>query len=152
MTDPLTDAEIEAIKARAEMASGGQWRCVPRAADLDMPTHLRVESRDEQNRRVIQFIGLQPSPSLAPQLVAITEHIAGMDPATTLRLVEEVARLRERVAAIRAAVIDCAYCNGVGAMVRLPGDTVDACPACGGLREALDPEGTTARLAALRAP
>lgn len=48
------------------------------------------------------------------------------------------ARLAERLATVRAAVIDCAYCNGVGALVRLPGDVIEACPACGGLRAALD--------------
>jgi len=48
---------------------------------------------------------------------------------------------------IRRSVVDCAYCGGVGQLVRLPGDVVEACPACGGLRAALAETGLSAESA-----
>jgi len=42
------------------------------------------------------------------------------------------------LARVRAAVIECAYCNGVGRLLVLPGDKTEPCPACGALHAALD--------------
>lgn len=58
-------------------------------------------------------------------------------PAAILRLVAHVERMEANRQAIRAAVIACAYCNGVGSLLCLPGDVIEPCPACGGLRAAL---------------
>lgn len=71
--------------------------------------------------------------------------------AAVSRLTADNVALRARLDAVVAAVIACAYCGGVGAMLHLPGDVVEPCPACGGLRQAIDPEGTAARLRALAA-
>ena len=49
----------------------------------------------------------------------------------------ELASAREAGDRVRAAVIECAYCNGVGELICLPGDVTQPCPACGGLRAAL---------------
>lgn len=46
--------------------------------------------------------------------------------------------LAATVARVREATIECAYCNGVGSLLCLPGDVIEPCPACGGLRAALD--------------
>ena len=57
----------------------------------------------------------------------------------------DVARLTRALDRVRAAVIDCAYCNGVGSLLRLPGDVTEPCPACSGLHAAIEgSEGSTA--------
>jgi hypothetical protein len=89
MTDPqpLTGDELATIKARAEAATPGPWThfgtCLWREGPLD--TTDIVDDCACGNGT-----GIQRDEDGA--------HIAGMDPATTLRLVAEIERLQAEVA------------------------------------------------------
>ena len=95
MTDPqpLTGDELATIKARAEAATPGPWEafgaCLWREGPLN--TTDIVDDCACGNGS-----GIQRDEDGA--------HIAGMDPATTLRLVAEIERLREDVGVLRAAL------------------------------------------------
>jgi hypothetical protein len=81
---PLTGDELAAIKARAERATPGPWEAdlgsVWRPSPLSV-TEIVCDCRGGEHITTRED----------------AEHIAGMDPATTLRLVAEIERLRAQV-------------------------------------------------------
>ena len=75
---PLTGDELATIRARAEAATPGPWT-------LDGHPHDgRVWVNAPTERHLIAMHGFPVN----------AEHVAGMDPSTTLRLVAEIERLR----------------------------------------------------------
>jgi hypothetical protein len=80
---PLTGDELATIKARAERATPGPWlsygswpfEVCAEPGEHERDVQMVVAGRDGNERD--------------------SAHIAGMDPATTLRLVAEVERLRD---------------------------------------------------------
>ena len=92
---PIPDDELAAIKARAEAAAPGRGEHDCRRADRATRGDLAPDSPDASCDGVRSR---RPTPA----------HIAGMDPATTLRLVAEVERLRARVATLTTELDDTA--------------------------------------------
>lgn len=84
----MTDLDLEAIKARAKMATPGPWRVTEEGI-----TNLTPD-KDEHDQ-IAEIVTMHPSDVA---LLEISDedaaHIAGMNPETTLALVEEVERLR----------------------------------------------------------
>ena len=79
---PLTGDELATIKARAEAAWGCEWVISDEPNDS-----YRVEVKDSPQDTPLDQIADAWDDDNA-------EHIAGMDPATTLRLVAEIERLQ----------------------------------------------------------
>ena len=86
---PLTGDELATIKARAEAATPGPWE--------DVWSDFRGLGAHSVKRGdlVVAFVGYESHEGDRPNDDA--EHIAGMDPATTLRLVAEIERLQAQV-------------------------------------------------------
>lgn len=101
------------------------------AAAIDAAVHVETQ----EMARVIDALHAPRIGSDADSAVVAARALRLAFDAT----IASAASLRAQLDAVRAAVIECAYCNGVGEMVRLPGDVTEPCPACGGLRKALRP-------------
>jgi len=66
-----TPEVLRAAERIGELARGDEvWWATLANADLGMPAHVRIESRDEKGRRMVQFVGLQCTPSLNPNAIA----------------------------------------------------------------------------------
>lgn len=84
----MTDLDLEAIKARAKMATPGPWRVTEEGI-----TNLTPD-KDEHDQ-IAEIVTMHPSDVA---LLEISDedaaHIAGMDPETTLALVSHIEELR----------------------------------------------------------
>jgi len=95
---PLTGDELATIKARAEAATPGPWRY----DDTKVHEFSREESVFAGPRGVEATTVASTGPCDDPQSMKDAEHIAGMDSATTLRMVAEIERLRARQSRVDA--------------------------------------------------
>ena len=86
----MSNLHLEAIKARAQAATPGPWRVTGEGI-----TNLTPDKAEYG--QIAAIVTMHPSDVA---LLEISDddsaHIAGMDPETTLALIEEVERLRER--------------------------------------------------------
>lgn len=89
----MTDLDLEAIKARAQAATPGPWRVGEDDA------FIVSESQKDFRGRPEEVVWPDEQYAFTAHDGA---HIAGMDPETTLALVDEVESLRERVLALLA--------------------------------------------------
>lgn len=89
----MTDLDLEAIKARAQAATPGPWTCDSGGINNDTPDKVG------EYEQILEPYSDDPSEDA---YVNISDedaaHIAGMDPTTTLALIDEVERLRYHLA------------------------------------------------------
>ena len=93
MSDNLTPAQLDEIEAVADAATPGPWEVIP--------------ATFEEGRRIkTPAYELMAVDIDAPYLDRTdAEHIAMMDPATTLALIVEVRELRAKVERVREIVV-----------------------------------------------
>lgn len=96
----MSTLNLDAIKARAEAAAeeaeGNHWSTTHNG-DREIP---KVWGNDEAGEAIAIMTGFLPISAGIP----VAEHIAGMDPSTTLALVAEIERLRAELEATSEAV------------------------------------------------
>ncbi len=89
--------KLAEIKARAEAASPGPWK--PNNDGLNVECVLMDDEHENHIAEVFSGDGVP-----GPQNEKNARHIATMDPATTLALVEELEQERAKSAKLKAAV------------------------------------------------
>jgi hypothetical protein len=113
---PLTGDELATIKTRAEAATPGPWRYDPTKVNAISWEESVFAGANGPTAVTVASTG----PADDPQSMDDAAYIAGMDPATTLRLVAEVERLRAQVERVEelAAIVERARVADAGLFTR----------------------------------